>query len=325
MVRLIDDLLDVSRITSGKIKLQRQPTAVAVLIHTAIEANREGLNANRIALSVNVPNPSAVVDVDPTRFVQVVSNLLQNAVKFTDPGGKVDINAHFAPAPDSRQRELIVTVADSGMGISGEALPKVFDLFTQGEGNSARHQGGLGIGLALSRRLMELHGGSIDAQSAGPGLGSSFTVRLPVAPAVVDASATEAPRDGARVHRRAVVIDDNKDAADTTAMLVSVMGGDVRVAYDGESGVREVVAFHPDVVFLDLGMPGMDGFETCRRIRREVGDETMIVALTGWGQDQDKRETKRAGFDVHLTKPADPLVLERLLVDGKTGTAARPY
>jgi signal transduction histidine kinase/PAS domain-containing protein len=316
MVRLIDDLLDVSRITSGKIRLQRQSTPLAALVSTAIEANRDALNSGRVDLQVDLPREPAVVDVDPTRFVQVVSNLLQNAVKFTDPGGRVRLAAEFKPSLDGGAREFVLSVSDSGIGIAKEALSGVFDLFTQGESSSERAKGGLGIGLALSRRLMELHGGSIEVTSGGTGAGSVFTIRLPMANAAPElAAAAEPVVITPKVQRRAVVIDDNKDAADTTAMLVSAMGGEVRVAYDGESGVREVLAFRPDVVFLDIGMPGIDGYETCRRIRRQATAQPMIVALTGWGQDQDVRETKRAGFDRHLTKPADPLILQKLLVE----------
>jgi CheY-like chemotaxis protein len=253
--------------------------------------------------------------------VQVLSNLLHNAIKFTDPGGRVRIAVQgAAPAPGS-PAELLLAVEDSGSGISRELLPRVFELFTQGEPGAQRTSGGLGIGLALARRLMEMHGGSIEAFSSGPGRGSRFVIHLPLpAPAL----AAQPPERAARppvIDRRVVVIDDNADAADTLARLIEAMGGQCKVAYDGEAGVREVLAFQPDVVLLDIGMPGIDGYETCRRIRREQGSRALIVALTGWGQARDKERALHAGFDVHMTKPASPTALQQLLANQRRAPA----
>jgi signal transduction histidine kinase/ActR/RegA family two-component response regulator len=315
MVRLVDDLLDVSRITSGKMRLQCQPSMLATLVSNATEANRAQLAAKDIALKVDLPAGPVLLNVDPTRFVQVVSNLLHNAIKFTDRNGRVDITAEFHPPANDADGLLTVTVTDSGVGISQEMLPRVFDLFTQGDAVPQFAHAGLGIGLALARRLVEMHGGSLRAHSDGPGQGSAFTIRLPVSTGVSQPISPEGPADRPEITRRVVVIDDNEDAAEALAMLVSALGGEARVANDGEKGLTQVLAFRPDVVLLDIGMPGIDGYETCRRIRRAVGADVVVVALTGWGQEQDRREARDAGFDAHLIKPADPGTLERLLAN----------
>jgi CheY-like chemotaxis protein len=246
--------------------------------------------------------------------VQVLSNILQNAVKFTDPGGHIALAAHVARDAGRSGGELVLSVSDSGVGIPTDMLPRVFDLFVQGESPADRPHSGLGIGLALARRLMDLHGGTIQASSDGPGRGSTFTIRLPVAgDASLEHDGAGGRESRATISSRVLVIDDNVDAADTTAMLVEALGGSAAVAYDGESGLTRATAFQPHVVLLDLGMPGIDGYETCRRMRRSLGSQVFMVALTGWGQEQDKDEALRAGFDAHLTKPADPAALEQLL------------
>ena len=320
MVRLVDDLLDVSRINSGSIRLQRQAVTLQSLVSTAIEAHRAALDSGQLRLELELPSAPLTLDVDPTRFVQVLSNLLHNAIKFTDPGGRVRIAAESSAAAGSSS-ELLLAVEDSGSGISRELLPRVFDLFTQGEPGAQRGSGGLGIGLALARRLIEMHGGSIEAFSSGLGRGSRFVIHLPLpAPVVAPPPVERAARPPA-VDRRVVVIDDNADAADTLALLIEAIGGQCRVAYDGEAGVREVLEFQPDVVLLDIGMPGIDGYETCRRIRRERGASPLIVALTGWGQARDKERALHAGFDLHLTKPASPAALQQLLTTARRPTA----
>jgi PAS domain S-box-containing protein len=311
MVRLIDDLLDVSRITSGKIRLQRQPTQLAAMLSTAIEANRAALSEKQIALSLDLPKGAILLDVDPTRFVQVVSNLLHNAVKFTQAGGNIRVGAELLPPRSGSEIWLGLTVTDSGAGIAEEMLPRVFDLFTQGDSQGS--QAGLGIGLALAKRLVEMHGGSISAMSAGPGRGSSFRLELPLPTVLVDATAPTPAPEMPEVTRRIVVIDDNVDSADVTAMFVEALGAETRVAYDGETGLDLVLEFQPEFVLLDIGMPGMDGYETCRRIRAQLGSRVSVVAMTGWGQERDKADARAAGFDAHLTKPVDPAMLKRLL------------
>jgi PAS domain S-box-containing protein len=318
MVRLIDDLLDVSRIRSGKIELQRKPTPLADLVNSAVEANRAAFTAEGLHLTIDLPDEPCTLDVDPTRVVQVLSNLLHNAAKFTPSGGHVALKATCAaPTTESGQGDVVLTVSDDGIGISKEMLPLVFDLFTQGEQASTQSQRGLGIGLALARRLVEMHGGSIDAASAGPDLGSTFTVRLPTASRAALVDTIPATGTFGKVTRRVVIVDDNEDAARLMAMLVDELGGDTRVAHDGQAAIRAVSEFLPDVVLLDIGMPGLDGYETCRRIRMEQGArDVVIVAVTGWGQDEDKQRALESGFDAHLTKPADPAALERILAGG---------
>ena len=310
MVRLIDDLLDVSRITSGKIQLQREATLLSSLINSAIDANRAAITARELQLTVDLPEMACVLDVDPTRFVQVISNLLHNATKFTDPGGSVRVSARISPSGGSAAGELRLSVVDSGIGIAANFLPRVFDLFTQGDRGSS--QPGLGIGLALARRLVEMHGGRIEVHSDGPGHGSEFIIWLPVSSGALRNRTREKVGDQA-VDCRVIVIDDNRDAAVMTAMLVKELGGECKIAYDGESGLREMLDYQPDVVLLDIGMHGVDGYETCRRIRNDFGDQVVVVALTGFGQAQDKEKAARAGFSAHLTKPANPAELAHIL------------
>jgi PAS domain S-box-containing protein len=315
MVRLIDDLLEVSRITSGKIQLQRQPTALGELVQSAVDANRSAIDAAGLTLSVDVPEALCVLDVDPTRFVQVLSNLLHNATKFTGRGGRVTIDAHVNDliSPPA----LTLRVTDTGEGIPARMLPHIFDFFVQGEAGR-RPRSGLGIGLGLAKQLIELHGGSIVAESPGPGGGSSFTITLPVGTwhsmsAVEEPRRAEMPR---HVNKRVLVIDDNVDAADTLSALVLEVGGEARTAHDGPSGLQCASEFQPDVILLDIGMPGMDGYDTCRRLRAEsYGRHAYIVAVTGWGQLHDRERALADGFDAHLTKPADPRVLGELLAD----------
>ncbi|MEO7190492.1 MAG: ATP-binding protein, partial [Vicinamibacterales bacterium] len=315
MVRLIDDLLDVSRITSGKVHLQMQPALLSTLVDGAVEANRAIIDAAGIDLTVALPEAPTPVLVDPTRFVQVLSNLLNNAAKFTPAGGRIAVRGQVAHgATDGAV--LILAVEDNGVGISREMLPRVFDLFMQGE-RPAKPQAGLGIGLALARRIVEMHGGTLEGHSDGPGRGSEFTIRIPLLETVSGPSPdVPQPVERQSVEARVLIVDDNTDAAETLAALVSTLGGDVRTAADGQSGIDCASLFAPDLIFLDIGMATMDGYETCRRIRQEpFGQRASIVALTGWGQERDKHRAADAGFDAHLTKPVDPIVVERLLAE----------
>ncbi len=311
MVRLIDDLLDVSRITSGKIQLQRQAAPLEGLVNSAIEANLTAITVKRIQLRVDLPQTPCTLDVDPTRFVQVLSNLLHNAAKFTGEGGSIVVAARLDDGTGTSAPALVLSVTDSGIGIPADLQPRVFELFTQGTPGST--EPGLGIGLALARRLVEMHGGRIEVASAGSGHGSTFTVRLPTAAHVLPLPDAAKPVATRGIDCRVVVIDDNRDAATAMAMLIEELGGACRTAYDGDSGLREVLAYRPNLVLLDIGMPGVDGYETCRRIREHLGHEVAIVALTGFGQDRDKEVSAGAGFDAHLTKPADPEALAAIL------------
>jgi signal transduction histidine kinase/CheY-like chemotaxis protein len=306
MVRLIDDLLDVSRINRGKIALQKEATPLGSLIKSAVETNREAMAAKQIALRVDLPEAPCIVDVDPTRFVQILSNLLHNAAKFTNSGGFVALSAAVTRPSGDAPGQASISVADSGIGISPDLLPRVFDLFTQEEAGSS--QPGLGIGLALARRLVELHGGCLEARSEGRGQGSEFVVTLPLA--ATQSVVVKAPLAyGQRLDRRILVVDDNRDAAQATAMLIEAMGGEARVAYGGDMALGMLEEYEPEVVLLDIGMREPDGYETCQRIRRILGARVLLVALTGFGQEQDKAKATQAGFDGHLTKPADGAAL----------------
>jgi PAS domain S-box-containing protein len=311
MVRLIDDLLDVSRIASGKMVLQREVTPLAVLAHHAIEGQRAAIDAKNIALTVDLPEQACLMDVDETRFVQILSNVLHNASKFTPENGAIRFSAKVVDSDG--EPKVAITVSDTGVGISQEMLPRVFELFAQVEPTTERAHGGLGIGLALVRRLVDMHGGEITGHSDGPGKGASFTITMPLC-AAVEARPSPAPVGLTRVARRVVIIDDNRDAAETMSMLAQRFGAATRTAHDAASGVAAVQEFQPDIVFLDIGMPGMDGYEACRRIRQQASQAAIvIVAVTGWGQSQDKQRALEAGFDAHLTKPVDATSVARLL------------
>ncbi len=311
MVRLIDDLLDVSRIASGKIVLQRAPSSLVELVQNAIEAHRAAIAAAQIDLTVDLPRQPCVIDVDPTRFVQVLSNVLHNASKFTPAHGAIRLSVEIGGPAEAPQ--AAITVSDTGAGISPDLLPRVFELFVQAEAVTERAHGGLGIGLALARRLIEMHGGEIAAHSDGPGHGAVFVITMPLCEAA-SARQPQPPIDLPHVAGRAVIIDDNPDVASTMSMLVEQLGGSARTAHDAASGLAAVQDFQPDIVFLDIGMPGMDGYETCRRIRQQPSSRHLIVvAVTGWGRSQDKQRALDAGFDAHLTKPVDPAALASVL------------
>jgi CheY-like chemotaxis protein len=313
LVRLVDDLLDVSRIASGKIRLQRRPTPLADLVDVAVATNRAALEAAKLSLNIDLPDRGVVIDADATRFVQILSNVMNNAIKFTEGGGRISISAEVAPARGGDAGEVAIVIADSGVGISPDILPRVFDLFAQDGATVHRSATGLGIGLALARRLIELHDGSIVAHSDGPGRGSRFTLRMPLATRTAEVQSAVPAPPVPRINGHVLVIDDNPSAARAIQRLVTALGGDCQIAHDGETGLAHIRERRPDVVILDIGMPRLDGYETCRRIRQEFGPDLMIVALTGWGQERDKQTAMQAGFNVHLTKPADPLMLEALL------------
>jgi signal transduction histidine kinase/CheY-like chemotaxis protein len=314
MVRLIDDLLDVSRITSGKIELRRQDASLSSLVGNAIEANRDAIAAAKLELAVSLSDPHLTLHVDPTRFAQILSNLLQNAAKFTPPGGRISVTSGVERDPASGAAKLVIRVIDTGVGIPPTSIARIFELFAQASGEGQASQPGLGIGLTLARRLAELHGGSLEARSEGLDKGSEFILRLPAPDAppggLIDPEHPPAALAGIAI----VVIDDNRDGADIMGFLLQDFGATIDVAYDGLSGLEMVRRCRPAVVLLDIGMPDLDGYEVCRRLRREFGERLGIIALTGWGQDQDRRLAHEAGFDAHLTKPADPGVLATTIV-----------
>jgi len=306
----------VSRITRGTISLRKELIDVAVVVRRSLEANRALLEAAGHRVLLELPAEVVTVDADAARLEQVIANLLNNAAKYTDAGGEVRL------AMRREGDEAVISVRDTGVGIEPEKLRVVFDLFMQVDPHGGRAQGGLGIGLTLVKRLVEMHDGRVEARSEGRGRGSEFIVRLPVAVGSATATPQEA-QDEARVARtrRVLIVDDNKDAAESLAMLLDILGVGTRVERSGPDGLSALPAYRPDVVILDIGMPGMDGHEVARRIRaRSEFDDVLLVALTGWGQAEDRRRSRLAGFDHHLTKPASLEDLQRLL--GNVGTPA---
>jgi CheY-like chemotaxis protein len=319
LVRLVDELLELTRIRRGVIELRKESVAVDAVLRDAVEACQPLVDYKRHRVTVHAAGEPLWVFGDPVRLTQIVSNLLNNAVKYTPSGGAIDIEASRAGD------QVVLSVRDNGVGIPAESLPHVFDLFAQVEANASESQGGLGIGLALARKLADLHGGRIEARSAGPGCGSEFRVYLPSAPrpaAGVVATDLSAPRAGQTP--RVLVIDNDRDVADSFGLLLETMGATTRVIYDGSSGVAAVQDFGPDLVFVDIGMPGVDGYETARRIKaNKDGRSPLLVAVTGLGQMEDRRRTREAGFDLHLTKPA-PIEAVRDLLRQATPAGARP-
>ncbi|HEX6987777.1 MAG TPA: ATP-binding protein, partial [Planctomycetaceae bacterium] len=320
MTRLIDDLLDVSRITRGKIALRPQRTDLKTVLDAAVEGARPLLDARRHALHVAVPDPPPPLHGDVARLVQVFTNLLHNAGKYTDEGGRIEVAARVEPGDEASgdPGRVVVCVADNGAGIPRPMLSGIFDMFAQVDQTLDRSHGGLGIGLTLVKTLVELHGGSVSAESDGPGRGSTFRVTLPLAekgtePAPRPAAAP--PASGRLPSRRMLVVDDMRPSARTLAMMLKGIGQETQVAHDGASALAAVEEFRPDVVLLDIAMPGMDGYEVCRRIRERPGPCPLLVALTGYGQEEDRRRAFEAGFDRHLVKPTSLDALRALLVE----------
>jgi signal transduction histidine kinase len=309
MVRLVDDLLEVSRITRGKIDLRKDRIELSLVVASAVETSRPLVEAGNHRLAITLPGDSLVVEGDATRLAQVFANLLNNAAKYTDPGGEIALVA------EQDAGDVVVRVRDNGVGIAPDALPRIFDMFMQAGLPGRSLQPGLGIGLTLARSLVELHGGSIEARSDGPGRGAEFTVRLPLAPAACAQPAVPGPQASAASRRRRVlIVDDNRDAADSLGALLQVLGADVHVVHSGPRALETLERFRPEVVFLDIGMPEMDGYEVARRIRgMQEWRDLRLVALTGWGQERDRRLSKAAGFDHHLIKPADVGTLRSVL------------
>jgi signal transduction histidine kinase/CheY-like chemotaxis protein len=316
LARLVDDLLDVAGIAQGKIALRRQSIDLTGPLQSALDTARPLLDGRRHTLTVTLPRDGLRVEGDPLRLVQVFANLLTNAAKYTEPGGHVWLSAAVEDCADGL-RQAVVSVRDSGVGMAPDFLAHAFDLFAQGPEALGRSQGGLGIGLALVRRLVEMHGGAVEAHSDGPGRGSEFVVRLPLAQEPgANVTPTADPQCAIPVpqSRRVLVVDDNKDAAETLALLLRLRGHDVIVAADGPAALALAVDYLPDVVLLDLGLPGMGGHEVGRRLRRQPGlDKARVVALTGSGSEEDRGLSFQAGFDAHVVKPVDPADLDRLL------------
>ena len=319
LVRLVDDLIDVNRITRNKIELRRERVDLASVINQAVEAFRPLCVQANHDLTVTLPAAPIYVDVDLVRLAQVFSNILSNACKYTESGGRIALTARRAG------NTAVVTIQDNGMGIPPDKLDSVFDMFMQVERTLKRAQGGLGIGLTLVKRLVEMHGGTVTAFSQGAGRGSTFTVQLPIPAQQPGAIAAMHPAPPAEAPaRRILVVDDNPDSATSLAMLLEMSGNETQVAHDGLAAVDAAKQFRPDVVLLDLGLPKLNGLEVCRRIRAEPwGRRMILIAMTGWGQEDDRRRSKEAGFDYHMVKPVDYTELMALLSahatsDGRT-------
>jgi CheY-like chemotaxis protein len=311
MVRLVDDLLDLSRIARNTLDIRRERLDLLVVLNMAMETSRPLIEENGHAFVVGFPSEPIALDADPVRLAQVLSNLLNNAAKYTAQGGYIWLTA------ERHGEEAVVTVRDTGIGIAAALLPRMFEMFTQGEQSRAPTIGGMGIGLALARQIVELHSGTITAHSDGPGQGSTFTVRLPVASTPLPAqphARLERERPTPAAARRVLVVDDERLSAASWAKLLQHGGCEVRTAHDGLEAVGVADAFRPDVVLLDIGLPKLNGYEVAQRIRQQPwGQCIVLIALTGWGQDMDCHHSKEAGFDHHLVKPVDPSALLDLL------------
>ncbi len=317
LIRLVDDLLDVSRVVRGKIELRREPVELATVIARAVELVQPLVDTQGHRLTVHISRESLLLDADPVRLTQIIANLLTNATKYAEQNGRIWLTA-------KREGEMaVVRIRDKGIGIAPAMLPRIFELFVQADHTSTKTQGGLGIGLTLVKNLVEMHNGIVQARSEGLGKGSEFIVRLPIS---VHGDSThagqavqQAPTPISSSGYRVLVVDDNQDAANSLAMLLKMQGHEVRVAFSGMAAVEMTKTYTPDVVFMDIGMPGIDGYEAARRIRQQPGfGKVVMAALTGWGQQEDRRRTAEAGFDHHLVKPLDPTRLESFFTELRT-------
>jgi two-component system CheB/CheR fusion protein len=321
MSRLIEDLLDVSRITQGKTSLRRERVEIVALLRRAVDLIRHHIEARGQKLSLSLPDEPILLEGDSTRLEQIFGNLLDNASKFTPQGGQISLTAEIANGDGTPGQEIVLRVRDNGVGIAPEMLPRVFDLFVQAPSSLDRSQGGLGIGLTLVRSLVELHGGTIEAHSDGLGKGSELVVRLPFDPekqSDTEPAGALSPSES-QSPRRILVVDDSVDTAQSLALLLRLKGHQVEVAHDGPAALEVALSFEPEVVLLDIGLPGIDGYEVARRLREEARlARALLVALTGYGQEEDRRRARYAGFDHHFTKPVDPTVLYNLISAGKS-------
>ncbi|CAN5226154.1 hypothetical protein BH10PLA2_BH10PLA2_18440 [soil metagenome] len=317
MVRLVDDLFDVSRITRGTFELRQERVDILAVAATALEISKPFVEARKHTLIVNLPNHSLHVQADRARLAQVVSNLLNNSARYTPEGGEISLTIQ------QQNQQVMPTVRDNGIGIPQEMLAHVFDMFTQVNGSLPGSQGGLGIGLTLVRNLVEMHGGVVEVKSDGVGMGSEFVVRLPlIEPGRLHAGPDECQPVKATNKARAqrvLVVDDNVDAAESLARMLRLLGNEVHTAHDGPAALDLAVDFNPEVILLDIGLPGLDGLEVARRLRQVQGlQQCLLLAQTGWGQDEDRRRTREAGFDHHLVKPLNLAVLQKLLAEKPT-------
>jgi signal transduction histidine kinase/ActR/RegA family two-component response regulator len=318
LARMVDDLLDISRITLGKIDLKPRRVDLQEVVERCLRELGTAAQAERQDLTLAVNTEPVEVDGDPVRLEQIVSNLLHNAIKYTPPGGRIEISVGRSPGSQGAEGEAVIRVSDSGIGIPEEMLPRIFDLFTQVESSLPRSQGGLGLGLPLVQRLVELHGGRVTVASPGSGGGSEFTVRLPLGRPGAAPSHPLPPRavhgEADRAGLRVLVVEDNQDGRESLRDLLEIWGCRVELAEDGPRGLDRALAAPPDVALIDIGLPGLDGNEVARRIRAHLnGQAPCLIAMTGYGQPEDRSRALAAGFDTYLVKPVDPELLARLL------------
>ena len=308
MVRLVDDLLDVSRISRGTIELRKVRVELTSAIHHAVDAARSLVQDREHVLAVTLPPQPLYLNADPTRLAQVVGNLLNNACKFTNKGGQIWLTV------EREESQAVIRVRDNGIGIAADQCPRIFEMFTQLDTSLERSVSGLGIGLTLVKTLVEMHDGTVEVESPGVGQGTQFTVRLHILEAEPPTHEPTVSLPTATTSRRILIVDDNRDAATSLAMLLNLTGNETHTAFDGQEAVEAAATLRPDVILLDIGLPKMNGFEACRKIREQPwSKDIVIVALTGWGQDGDRRKSHEAGFNGHLVKPTDYKVLTKLL------------
>jgi PAS domain S-box-containing protein len=319
LVRLVDDLLEMSRISRGTLSLRDERVPLETVVRNAVETSEPLVQAARHTLTVDLPDEPLWLQGDPVRLAQILANLLNNAARYTDDGGTIVVRAR------REGEQAVIAVRDNGIGIAPDVMPRMFEMFSRGHRETGRHQGGLGIGLALSRRLAQMHNGSLDALSDGPGRGSEFTVRLPLAAPAPAGEAVPDTTASRLAKTRVLVVDDNHDAGDSLGQVLDMLGAEVRVARDGAEGIEAFAAHRPSVVLLDIGMPGLNGYDVAREIRTRFPEHpATLVALTGWGQEDDRRRAREAGFDHHLVKPAEIDALQKLLSSIERGGASSP-
>jgi CheY-like chemotaxis protein/two-component sensor histidine kinase len=309
---MVDDLLDLNRISKGKIELRRGRVELACVVQHAVEAIRPTCENKGHELSVILPQHPIYLDADSARLTQVLSNLLNNACKFTNNGGCITLTA------EQQGEQALIRVSDNGIGLAADQRSRIFDMFAQVDTSLERSASGLGIGLTLVKNLVEMHGGTVEAHSQGIGQGSEFVICLPISVATAEPQppVPAVSKPAATISRRILVVDDNRDSAKTMAMLLKVTGHQTQIAYDGLEAVEAAESFRPEVVLLDIGLPKLNGYETAVAIRQQPwGKDMLLVALTGWGQDDDRQKSKDAGFDAHLVKPVEHSVLAKLLAD----------
>jgi CheY-like chemotaxis protein len=333
MVRLVDDLLDAARISRGKIELRRERVDLSSIVHNVVDAMRPLCENQQQELTVTLPSDPLFLHADPARLAQIVGNLMNNACKFTPRGGHIWLTVDCVEsspagrtdkAPIGLDPQVVIRVRDTGIGIAADQLERVFNIFEQVDTSLERTTGGLGIGLTLVKTLAEMHGGTVDASSAGVGQGSEFIVRLPIVAGTDSTSQPTTTEPAVVPPLRILIVDDNHDSADMLATLLTFSGHETYTANDGLTAVDRAANLEPDVIFMDIGLPELNGYEAARKIRERQSDKRpLLVALTGWGQDADRHRSEDAGFDAHVVKPVDDMVLAKLLVELRTESSTR--